>query len=74
MICKMVIYYLNATNNNIFSSTHYEAIEYYLEYSQQGTRDGVEIRCWCSIIKIEVTTKQLHSKESKDEDEEKEEK
>ena len=48
--------------------------EYYLEYSQQGTRDGVEIRCWCSIIKIEVTTKQLHSKESKDEDEEKEKK
>ena len=48
--------------------------EYYLEYSQQGTRDGVEIGCWGSVIKIEVTTKQLHSKESKDEDEEKEEK
>ena len=57
-----------------FSSSHYEVIRYYLEYSQQGTRDGVEIGCWGSVIKIEVTTKQLHSKESKDEDEEKEEK
>ena len=73
----MLIYNLNAflfIRKTDFSSSHYEVIRYYLEYSQQGTRDGVEIRCWCSIIKIKVTTKQLHSKESKDKDEEKEEK
>ena len=46
---------------------------YYLKNGQQGTRDCVEVWCWRSVIEIEVATKKLHSKQGKDEYEEKKE-
>ena len=46
----------------------------YLENGEQGTGDGIEIWGWSPLREIEWSSKDLHAKECKDEDEEKEKK
>ena len=43
----------------------------YLKDGEHGNGEWIEVGRRCSILKIECTSKQLHSKKGKDEDEEK---
>ena len=44
-----------------------------MKHSEQSYGESVEIRGRCSILKIESSTKELHAKQSKDQNEEEKE-
>lgn len=46
----------------------------YLEHSEEGLKEGIKVasRLELGVVKVKVASKDLHSQESKDEDEEKE--
>lgn len=46
-------------------------ISTYLEDCEQSNGESVEVGRWCAFGKIELTTKQLHSEQREDENEQK---